>query len=498
MAKVVKIPTDSKELKKFVKACAKEIQLIVNPTDKATKEPIEVAKGSVDKMKEKIIACSKTLTAKDELSKELAALLADLGIEIPEDDDAASDNESGSLPTKDDIDKMKSKELKELNKKEKLGVKVTGLKIPQLREEIWKAIAAQAGGEAGFPDEDALDDMDFDELEDLVKENDTLSDEIDMDDFDEDGDDDEGEDALRSAILQVIADQAGNSTPETDGGEMPEVPEVDEDDPDDPDETHEALAKLVEEHDLDIAPDDFDEDEEDEVNDFREKVVAALGEKFDDSPTSDAGTDATEIPEMPDKADIDDDSEDVHEALANVIKAAGLSIDPEDFDEEDEDEVLDLFKKVTKALKKMVKSGGKKDKVEKKEPSLADTVKEAGEDFKALKKMVKGNDTFAKLNDADKLKKFKKDPAKLAAKMIKLAEKATTDKTKDSGKKKDGETKLNQTQLIRDMISDGSKRKKIVKAIVEKCDKTPGQAESRMKAYEKQYGEMGADDPKLK
>ncbi len=57
---------------------------------------------------------------------------------------------------------------------------------------------------------------------------------------------------------------------------------------------------------------------------------------------------------------------------------------------------------------------------------------------------------------------------------------------------------MNQTQLIRDMFKAGKKKKALVKALMDQCGKTEGQANARITAYEKSYGEMGKDDPKLK
>jgi len=65
---------------------------------------------------------------------------------------------------------------------------------------------------------------------------------------------------------------------------------------------------------------------------------------------------------------------------------------------------------------------------------------------------------------------------------------------KEKPKKEKGPS---QTGLIRELIGKKKKRAAIVSALEETFEKTAGWAEARMKIYEKAYGEMGENDPKL-
>lgn len=60
----------------------------------------------------------------------------------------------------------------------------------------------------------------------------------------------------------------------------------------------------------------------------------------------------------------------------------------------------------------------------------------------------------------------------------------------------------NQTELMRELIRRNAKRETIVERLVENFgDEENGKdekwAQSRLKTYERAYGEMGEDDPKL-
>ena len=402
---------------KAIKKVGKELQLIVNPTDEDDKK-IVIAKGDLEAIKKKIKDCAAVLTTSDQISEELAFVLTKLKITIPEppeDDDkcpeCGEDTDDCTCGDSDyaldDIMKMKIGELKKINKAEKLKIKTTGLKVKELRNEVVEKLGLNESGDtdADAPcTEEELNDMDFDDMEELVEEHaDFFGDEIDMDDFDEDEDDDV--ESLKTKILELITPE--DTDDDTDGDsdgedEMPEVPEVDKDDPD---ETHETLVDLVEEHDLDdIDPDDFDEDEEDEVNDFRDKVIEALEEKFGD--------------------DNDNDND-----------------DPEDEDE----------------------------------PTLVDEV-EALESFKDMKKMVKDNEIFAKLNDKKKLKKFKDSPEKLQKKMLKIVNKSAGDNDTTSDKKTN-----------KDETGKSSKKPGVIAFIVECISTKPISKASILKKMVKQF-----------
>jgi len=72
--------------------------------------------------------------------------------------------------------------------------------------------------------------------------------------------------------------------------------------------------------------------------------------------------------------------------------------------------------------------------------------------------------------------------------------KAERKETSDKPKK---EKSPSQTGTIRELIGKKKKRDAIVTALEEIFEKTAGWAEARMKIYEKAYGEMGENDPKL-
>ena len=102
---------------------------------------------------------------------------------------------------------------------------------------------------------------------------------------------------------------------------------------------YDELAKLCKENGLTTKAKDFDEDEDDEVEDFRKAIAEECG---------------IEVPEADDPDDAKDDSytyEDLEkmdfDELKDVVEEEDLEIDVDDFEEDDEDK---LRKKIAKEL----------------------------------------------------------------------------------------------------------------------------------------------------
>lgn len=68
-------------------------------------------------------------------------------------------------------------------------------------------------------------------------------------------------------------------------------------------------------------------------------------------------------------------------------------------------------------------------------------------------------------------------------------------KTKSTKTKK--EKKPTQTDFMRNLIKNNAKRETITERLAEEFGKEEAWAKSRIKTYERAYGEMGKDDPKL-
>lgn len=94
-----------------------------------------------------------------------------------------------------------------------------------------------------------------------------------------------------------------------------------------------------------------------------------------------------------------------------------------------------------------------------------------------------------------KSKRTTKEASKAEKKETPKAEEKDTPKTE---KKESTEVKpLSQTALIRKLLKSGKKKPTILKRLVTDFEKSEAWATNRMKLYEKSYGEMGKDDPKL-
>ena len=63
--------------------------------------------------------------------------------------------------------------------------------------------------------------------------------------------------------------------------------------------------------------------------------------------------------------------------------------------------------------------------------------------------------------------------------------------------KKAKNKKPSQTNFMRNLIKNNAKRETIAERLAEEFSKDEKWAKSRIKTYERAYGEMGKDDPKL-
>ncbi len=260
--------------------------------------------------------------------------------------------EGNSYAKPDRIDFKARKDYPEsvLEKNPDLG-KIIKKKLPTYQEMVEADESSGSGSgksDIDMPDEETLEDMDFDELAELI-ETMGLNSEIDIDDYDEDDDEDTLRDDIREAFKEMYGDLPSsddNDDADDDGDEGKSYPDQDVLEDMDFDE----LVDVVESFDLDdeVDLDDFDEDEDDDEDELREAIMEAINNKIktDDGPDEDSLED--EI----------DDADDFKQ-LKQLCKENDVF---EDIDfKKFKKAVPKLKKKMLKALKgsKPGKSGGK-------------------------------------------------------------------------------------------------------------------------------------------
>jgi len=220
---------------------------------------------------------------------------------------------------------------------------------------------------------------------------------------------------------------------------------------------------------------------EDSTWDVLEELEAAFRTGAEDEDEDEAPVVEDEDEEEDEDEDEDDegaDEEDKEEEEKGTDDEEG-SVEEEDVEEDEEEE--DPEPEVEKTLSEILQCT-------KKLKDLKDLCMKHAE-FKLLRKKL---DTFQGLAGPRELKPE-------MWRVSKLEQPATPAKIKNGKKGTVSATPgVNQTDVIRTAIKAGQKRAKITAKLAEVAGKDLKWAEYRMKTYERAYGELGVNDPKLK
>lgn len=111
---------------------------------------------------------------------------------------------------------------------------------------------------------------------------------------------------------------------------------------------HDQLTELCEDNDLDTDPDDYDADDEDEMMEFRKDVAEEVGIEIPEKKEKKESKKEEKKEKVEDDDYTWDDLESMdYEELGELCEEQELDIDPDDYDEEEEDK---LRKDIAKEL----------------------------------------------------------------------------------------------------------------------------------------------------
>ena len=183
-------------------------------------------------------------------------------------------------------------------KKSEQAVKLAKKKKTEI-EELFEEETEEEGGEMTWED---LAELKLKDLKKLIKEK----------DLDTDASDHKGDlEGLREAIAEELEIEVEEEGGEEESGEEEGGDEDGGEETDLSDMDHDELSAFVEEHDLEIDPDDYDPDEE--LEEMREAIAEALGEESNE----DGGEESEESGE---EGGDDDVLEEVKELLKSALE----------------------------------------------------------------------------------------------------------------------------------------------------------------------------------